>query len=78
MAGKDEQAGKKIQYIEVLGISKDTAQSGAQFRSYVEIDTIFDQQCYPEVLEKKEIEFTLDQPTCAQVFAKFSQRLQIL
>lgn len=67
---------KKVQYIEITGLS--SVSSGAMYRSYVEIETIFDQQFYPEELEKKEIEFVIDQNTCTQVFAKFSQRLQIL
>jgi len=68
--------GKKTQYIEITGVQGQS--TGAQYRSYVEIETIFDQQYYPEELEKKEIEFVVDQNTCTQVFAKFSQRLQIL
>lgn len=51
-----------MQYIEITGIQG--VSSGAMFRSYVEIETIFDQQFYPEQLEKKEIEFVIDQNTC--------------
>jgi hypothetical protein len=51
-----------VQYIEITGIQG--VSSGAMFRSYVEIETIFDQQFYPEQLEKKEIEFVIDQNTC--------------
>lgn len=64
---------KKIQYIEITG--NQNLHAGAVFRSYVEIETIFSTQFYPEVLEKKEIEFVIDQNTCTQVFAKFNQRL---
>ena len=68
--------GKKTQYIEIIGASN--VDKGTMYRSYVEIETIFDQAFYPEQLEKKEIEFVIDQYTCSQVFAKFSQRIQIL
>lgn len=62
-------------FIDIIGgstITKDIV------RSFVEIDTIFDQSLFPEDFESKEVYFVLDSATCSNVLAKFHSRFHIL
>ena len=51
----DNEEGIKKQYIEITGQSKEFV--GSNFKTYVEVSTIFQADLYPEELQPKEVSF---------------------
>jgi hypothetical protein len=68
----EEEVRKFIDITGTSGITKDIV------RSFVEIDAHFDQNLFPEEIDLKEVDFSLDAATCSNVLSKFSQRFNIL
>jgi len=67
-------------FIEITAAqSQQGAQNEAQcVRSYIEVNTIFTQQLYPDLISKKEASFTMDQALTNTLLGKFVDRFEVL